>query len=156
MGRWIKLTFSTGELRCYDVDPWLSKGVFQALRDPLLFRLAFIQGGTVCWPGFLDIGPECLWSQSEPWADASPCPGLLPTGSSATKFDPAKAVADMKAFMEKGPALAQAPPDDYATRQRLKAELLEAVGYAEGTLPQAALQEVLSEVRAYLERTGEP
>ncbi|WP_083518154.1 DUF2442 domain-containing protein [Dechloromonas denitrificans] len=71
LDRWLKLTFATGEIRQYDVDPWLSKGMFQALRDPLLFRQAFVQHGTVCWPGNLDIDPECLSEKSVPWSEPS-------------------------------------------------------------------------------------
>lgn len=71
LDRWLKLTFATGEIRQYDVDPWLSHGVFQALRDPQLFRQAFVQHGTVCWPGNLDIDPECLLEQSVKWSEPS-------------------------------------------------------------------------------------
>lgn len=85
LDRWLRLTFTAGDpaspvVRQYDVDPWLSKGMFRALRDPLLFRQAFIQHGTVCWPGNLDIEPECLWEKSLPWVEPGPCEGVLPTG----------------------------------------------------------------------------
>lgn len=60
----LELTFDTGETRVFDAMPYLQMGVFQRLRDPALFRQAYIAFGTVCWPGDLDIAPETLYERS--------------------------------------------------------------------------------------------
>ncbi len=60
----LELTFDTGELKLFDVKPYLEKGVFRRLRDPRLFKQAYVEGGTVCWPQDLDIAPETLYDRS--------------------------------------------------------------------------------------------
>ena len=60
----LELKFNTGETRLFDARPYLEKGVFQRLKDPALFRQAYVAFGTVCWPGNLDIAPETLYDRS--------------------------------------------------------------------------------------------
>jgi hypothetical protein len=60
----LELMFDTGELKVFDVKPYLDKGVFQRLRDIKLFKQAYVGGGTVCWPQDLDIAPETLYDRS--------------------------------------------------------------------------------------------
>jgi Protein of unknown function (DUF2442) len=36
-------------------------GVFEALKDPLLFRQAFIDDGVVAWPGEVDLAPDAMY-----------------------------------------------------------------------------------------------
>lgn len=62
----LELIFDTGEARLFDMRPYLDKGVFQKLKDPALFRLAYIAFDTVCWPGNLDIAPATLYDRSAP------------------------------------------------------------------------------------------
>jgi Protein of unknown function (DUF2442) len=62
----LELTFSTGEERVFDARPYLARGVFQRLKDPVLFKQAFVAMDTVCWPGELDIAPETLYDRSIP------------------------------------------------------------------------------------------
>ncbi len=62
----LELRFSTGEMRLFDVRPYLDKGVFQRLRDRSLFDQAYVAFDTVCWPGHLDIAPETLYDRSIP------------------------------------------------------------------------------------------
>jgi hypothetical protein len=61
----LELKFNTGETRLFDARPYLSKGAFQCLRDPVLFRQAYVAFDTVCWPGNLDISPETLYDRSQ-------------------------------------------------------------------------------------------
>lgn len=127
LDRWLRLTFAAGDpaypiVRQYDVDPWLSKGVFRALRDPLLFRQAFIQYGTVCWPGNLDIDPESLWSQSVPWPEAAPCVGVRPTGRSGSRGQPVEAFPEVSLSSEEALEL-QAAREWRRARQRALREL---------------------------------
>jgi hypothetical protein len=58
--------FDTGEIKAFDMRPYLSKGVFRRLQDIALFKQAFVAADTVCWPGDLDIAPETLYDLSQP------------------------------------------------------------------------------------------
>lgn len=60
----LELQFSTGEVRIFDVRPYLDKGVFKQLQDISRFKQAHVAFDTVCWPGDLDIAPETLYDKS--------------------------------------------------------------------------------------------
>ncbi|MBI2298875.1 MAG: DUF2442 domain-containing protein [Armatimonadetes bacterium] len=60
----LELVFDTGEARIFDARPFLDKGVLRRLRDPALFRQAYVAYDTVCWPGNLDLAPETLYDCS--------------------------------------------------------------------------------------------
>jgi hypothetical protein len=59
------VTFSTGETKLFDARPYLEKGVFTRLKNPELFKQAYVAFDTVCWPGDLDIAPETLYDRSQ-------------------------------------------------------------------------------------------
>ncbi|MCP9761060.1 DUF2442 domain-containing protein [Aquitalea sp. S1-19] len=42
------LTFDAGEQRIFDVSPYLERGIFKSLKDPIRFRQAYIAFDTVC------------------------------------------------------------------------------------------------------------
>jgi len=60
----LELKFNTGETRLFDARPYLDRGIFQQLKDPALFKQAYVAFDTVCWPGNLDIAPETLYDRS--------------------------------------------------------------------------------------------
>lgn len=60
----LELEFSTGEVRVFDMTPYLDRGVFKQLKDIKLFKQAHVAFDTVCWPGNLDIAPETLYDKS--------------------------------------------------------------------------------------------
>ncbi len=60
----LRLTFTNGETRCFDMRPYLDLPVFRRLRDPAFFALAHVEYGTVVWPGAIDIAPETLYERS--------------------------------------------------------------------------------------------
>jgi hypothetical protein len=62
----LELEFDTGETRIFDARPYLEKGVFTQLKDPAVFKQAYVAYDTVCWPGNLDIAPETLYDRSQP------------------------------------------------------------------------------------------
>ncbi|WP_035055623.1 DUF2442 domain-containing protein [Desulfuromonas sp. TF] len=62
----LEIEFRTGEVRLFDVRPYLDKGVFSQLKDQALFARAFVAFDTVCWPNNLDIAPETLYVKSVP------------------------------------------------------------------------------------------
>jgi len=38
-------------------------GVFEALRDPEVFRQAKVECGTVSWPGDIDLAPDAMYRE---------------------------------------------------------------------------------------------
>lgn len=54
------LKFGTGASTTVDFRPLLTRKAFEKLRDPKLFAKAFVQHGTVAWPGDIDLAPEGL------------------------------------------------------------------------------------------------
>jgi hypothetical protein len=60
----LELKFNTGETRLFDARPYLEKGGFTRLKDPAMFKQAYVAFDTVCWPGNLDIAPETLYDRS--------------------------------------------------------------------------------------------
>ena len=76
----LEIEFNDGEVRLFDVHPYLCKGVFTQLRDLELFARAYVAYDTVCWPGELDIAPETLYSLSVPCDISVPGSPDSPTG----------------------------------------------------------------------------
>ena len=37
------------------------KGVFEPLKDPEIFRQAYIENGAVTWPGNVDLAPDAMY-----------------------------------------------------------------------------------------------
>jgi hypothetical protein len=62
----LKLTFSTGERKLYDMKPWLGKGVFAQLKNKALFMAAKLDGCTVMWTDEIDIDPKDLYAGGVP------------------------------------------------------------------------------------------
>jgi hypothetical protein len=60
------ITFKSGETRVFDATPYLEKGAFVQLKNEERFKQAYVDHGTVCWPGNLDIAPETLYDGSTP------------------------------------------------------------------------------------------
>ena len=60
----LHLEFENSEKRIFDVSPYLENGIFCQLKDPSVFYRAYIDGGTVAWPGEIDIAPETLYDDS--------------------------------------------------------------------------------------------
>lgn len=62
----VLLEFENGERRIFDMTPLMDKKPFCQLRGSLLFTQAFVDYGTVVWPGEIDIAPETLYDRSRP------------------------------------------------------------------------------------------
>lgn len=65
----LKLTFDTGEVRIFDVTPYLDKGVFRALQSEALFNQVEVVAGSVEWPGEIDLSHDTLFLRSHALAD---------------------------------------------------------------------------------------
>ena len=66
------LEFSNGEMRLFDLTPWLDRGVFRALRDSAEFAQAQVVDGSVEWPGEIDLSFDTLYLRSVPVTQRTP------------------------------------------------------------------------------------
>ncbi len=57
----LSLGYETGELKLFDLKPYLDHGVFTRLKDLKLFQRVRIAFDTVEWPGGIDLDPEVLY-----------------------------------------------------------------------------------------------
>jgi hypothetical protein len=62
----LELIFENDEKRIFDMKPLLTEKPFTKLQNSPIFFRAFVENGTVTWPGNIDIAPETLWHLSEP------------------------------------------------------------------------------------------
>jgi len=62
----LTLTFNNGEVKRYDMKPWLDRGVFRELQNIGYFRCARVAHGTVEWPNEQDLCPDMLYLGSVP------------------------------------------------------------------------------------------
>ncbi len=58
------LTFENGEVRKFDMKPYLETGIFQELKDPSLFNTVRISFDSVEWDNEADVDPEVLYHES--------------------------------------------------------------------------------------------
>lgn len=65
--RWLLLDFENGEKRRFDMLPLLDQTPWSRIKTAALFERAFVDNGTVAWPGNIDIAPETLYDLSEPF-----------------------------------------------------------------------------------------
>jgi len=61
---WMDLVFENGERRAYDMSRLFARRIYAPLRDARLFGRAYVENGTVNWPGEIDIDPETLYADS--------------------------------------------------------------------------------------------
>ena len=73
-GYWLRLTLSDGRIIEREVGETLWGPVFEPVRtDREVFEAAFVDGGTVAWPGNGDLAPETLiWGGSAPGIAGTP------------------------------------------------------------------------------------
>ncbi len=62
--RRLRLRFTNGEYREFDITPYLHIGVFRQLADPRRFRAARAVSGSVEWPGEIDLSYDTLYLES--------------------------------------------------------------------------------------------
>lgn len=58
------LTFDNGEKRQFDMKPYLSKGIFQELKDITRFNSVHVSFDTIEWDNEADLDPEILYTNS--------------------------------------------------------------------------------------------
>jgi hypothetical protein len=57
----LKLLFANGEVRIFDVTPYLNKGIFTQLQDEAYFRKVRAASGAVQWPNAQDFSHDTLF-----------------------------------------------------------------------------------------------
>jgi hypothetical protein len=60
----LRLTFTNGEQRIFDVKPYLKYPAFKRLGNQGYFSLARTEHGTVSWPNDIDFCPDTLFLDS--------------------------------------------------------------------------------------------
>ena len=62
----VRLSFTNGEQKLFDMTPYLDKGIFCELADPEYFRSVRVCGGSICWPHEQDLCPDTLYEKGSP------------------------------------------------------------------------------------------
>ncbi len=62
------LEFENGERRRFDMAAYINQKPWARLKSGSVFQGAFVENGTVAWPGNIDIDPETLYEYSVPLA----------------------------------------------------------------------------------------
>lgn len=70
-GHRLLLQFGNGEIRLFDMTPYLDKGVFRQLRDHPDFAQARVVAGSVEWPGEIDLSYDTLYLRSSAMTPAA-------------------------------------------------------------------------------------
>jgi hypothetical protein len=65
-GLLLRVTFETGEVRGFDVEPFIISDFFEALRDPAYFRRVSVVpgGGGIEWPNEQDFSRDTVYLKS--------------------------------------------------------------------------------------------
>ena len=58
------LEFENGERRSFNMKTYLDQKPWVRLKSGNVFQGAFVENGTVAWPGNIDIDPETLYEKS--------------------------------------------------------------------------------------------
>ena len=58
------LEFENGERRVFNMTAYLDQKPWARLKSGNVFQGAFVENGTVAWPGNIDIDPETLYEKS--------------------------------------------------------------------------------------------
>ncbi len=57
----LQAEFADGQIRYFDMKPYLTYPAFSALRENALFAKARVQYGTVVWNDEIDLSPDTLY-----------------------------------------------------------------------------------------------
>lgn len=63
-GYLLEILYENGELRQFDMNPYLEIGIFKELKDEQIFNQVKPSFDTVEWPNLADIDPEVLYNES--------------------------------------------------------------------------------------------
>ena len=61
----LHLTFENGEVRFFDMKPYLNKDIFKELKDLSLFNTVKVSFDSIEWDNEADLDPEFLYRESK-------------------------------------------------------------------------------------------
>lgn len=61
----LKLTFKNGEIRVFDMNPYLHLGIFNELKNEAMFNTVRVSFDTIEWDNGADLDPEMLFAESK-------------------------------------------------------------------------------------------
>ena len=61
----LKLTFVNGEIRVFDMNPYLHLGIFKELKNESMFNTVRVSFDTIEWENGADLDPEMLFAESK-------------------------------------------------------------------------------------------
>ena len=59
----LQVRFADGTAGRVRFEPSHLTGVFEALKDPIVFAQARVEAGAVTWPGDLDLAPDAMYAE---------------------------------------------------------------------------------------------
>ena len=65
----LRLAFANGEVKRFDMTPYLGIGLFKELTEKGMFETVAISFDTIAWANQADIDPETLYHGGEPMAE---------------------------------------------------------------------------------------
>ena len=65
------VTFENSEVRLFDMSRYIDLKPYNKLKNSPHFKSAKIEYGTIVWPGEIDIAPETLYFESEPYPSST-------------------------------------------------------------------------------------
>jgi hypothetical protein len=71
----LTLTFTNGEVKIFDVKPYLDKGIFRELRDMHIFNSVRPFLGSIQWQNGQDFCPDTLYLDGKAKRLSQPTPG---------------------------------------------------------------------------------
>ncbi len=63
------LTFESGEVKIFDMKPYLDIGHFNELKNKNIFKTVKVNFDSIEWANHLDFDPEVLYEKSAPSID---------------------------------------------------------------------------------------
>jgi hypothetical protein len=66
------IEFENGERRSFNMATYIDQKPWVRLKSGNTFQGAFVENGTVAWPGNVDIDPETLYEYSVPLNELNP------------------------------------------------------------------------------------
>jgi hypothetical protein len=61
----LEIVFNNGEMKTFDLKPYLNLGLFSELKDPIVFKTVQPSFGTITWSNGLDICPDTLYLEGK-------------------------------------------------------------------------------------------
>ncbi len=60
----LKLYFTNNEIKIFDTNPYLNKGIFKELKNFEIFKQVRVFMGSIAWPNGQDFCPDTLYEES--------------------------------------------------------------------------------------------